>query len=173
MLAFPAFLLLMITYLVLALALIGQLYFAFREKLKDRHRLFGIALLIAVLLLTFLFPTGLINFDRLEGEDLLVAEREGVANCMTTLKLKEHNKFIEREVCFGVTETKGHYELKNDTIFFANASLGRDGSDYYKFAVIKPSNSNNGKILGALIRYKGIDDTSANALGIIKNDLIK
>ena len=92
---------------------------------------------------------------------------------MTTFKLKKDNKFVERSVCFGVTETKGNYQLKGDTIFFSNVSLGRGDKDYYEFAIIKKSDSQNKKTLGDLIRYKNHSDTTGHELWIIKNDLTK
>jgi hypothetical protein len=82
---------------------------------------------------------GLVDFDKLEGDELLVAEREGSANCMTVLKLKDDLSFRERNVCFGVTETTGTFHIQNDTIFFSNVNLGRHEGEFYKFAVIKPS----------------------------------
>lgn len=171
LIAFPVFMFLVVVYLALAIGLVVQIFFAIKEKLSDRQRLFIIALLTAVLALIFFFPNGLLNFDRYEGKDLLVAEREGAANCMTTLKLKESNKFIERSVCFGVTEIKGNYKLKNDTIFFTNVTFGRDENEYYKFAVIKQTENKNETTLGDLVRYKSYSDTTGNELWIIKNEL--
>lgn len=170
--AFPAFLLLVLAYLTLAVGLCVQLYFAIREKFADRQRLADIFFLTIVLTLTFFFPKGLISFDSLEGKDLFIAQREGAANCVTTFKLKENNKFIERSVCFGMTEIKGDYTLKADTIFFINVQLSRYEDEYYKFAIIKPSDSKNGEILGDLMRYNSYSDTTRDVLWIIKNDLI-
>ena len=95
-LAFPFFLLLVVVYLILVVLVFRQLFFAIRKKLKDKQKLGVIGALTIVLTLTFLKPNGLINFDKFQGKDLLVAEREGAANCMTTLKLKENNPFTER-----------------------------------------------------------------------------
>ncbi len=171
--AFPAFIFLLTVYYVLAAVLIVQLFFAIREKFSDRKQIFVITLLTLVLTLTFFYPKGLISFDTLEGKVLLVAQREGAADCLTTFKIKEDNKFVERSVCFGVTETKGNYQVKNDTIFFSNISLGRDDKEYYEFAVIKKQDIQNKRILGDLVRYKNFYDTIGNKLWIIKNDLIK
>src|SRR5262245_33920223 len=111
MLAFPAFLLLVMVYGILLIALAWQLFQAGKEKFSDRSRLLIIVSLTAVLALTYFMPAGLIDFDILEGEDLLVAEREGTANCMTTFRFKEHLTFRERTVCFGVDEVKGTYHI--------------------------------------------------------------
>jgi len=171
--AFPAFLVLVAIYFGLAIALIRQLYLAVREKLVDKSRLLLIGLLTIVLALTFIKPFGLINFDKLEGDNILIAEREGAANCMTTLKLKDDFTFRERNVCFGVTEIKGNYHLQNDTIYFDNVSVGRHENEFYKFAVVKPSEFDNSKILCDLIRYKDLTDTIGHKLWITKNELNK
>ena len=92
---------------------------------------------------------------------------------MSTLKLRGDKSFIERSVCFGVTETKGTYNLKGDTIFFENISLGSRESDFYKFAVIELRESKNENYLGDLVIYKDNSDTTRIALSIIKNDLTK
>ncbi len=171
--AFPVDLLLVIAYLILGFLLLRQLFFAFKEKFKNKQRLLIIGTLVIILTMTFLKPNGLINFDKLQGKDLLVAEREGAANCMTTLKLKDNNTFIERTVCFGVMETKGNYELKGDTIFFKDIGLVRHESGHYKFAVIQKSDSVKSKYLGNLVMYKSYSDTIKRELWITKNELTK
>lgn len=171
--AFPAFLILAVVYLGLAIALLRQVYFAIKEGFTDKPRLLIIGLLTLVLVLIFFRPFGLIDFDKLEGDNILIAEREGAANCMTTLKLKDDFTFRERNVCFGVTETKGNFRFQNDTIYFDNVSVGRHESEFYKFAVIKPSKFDNSKFFGYLIRYKDLADTTGHELWITKNELNK
>ena len=171
--AFPVFLILVIIYFGLAISFIRQIYFGIREKLKDKSRLLIILLLALVLTFTFFKPFGLINFDELEGDNLLIAEREGAANCMTTFKLKDNFTFRERNVCFGVTEIKGNYHLQNDTIYFDNVSVGRHENEFYKFAVIKPSKFNKDGKHFDLTRYKSLTDTVGHELWITKNDLNK
>lgn len=123
-----------------------------------------------VLIVTFLYPGGLVDFEKYEGKDLLVARAEGSANCMTTLKLKEGNKFVERSVCFGIREVKGHYKIKRDTIFFDRIDYPESG-DYYAFAVIKQSDSTELNALGNLVRFKDYKDSVGKKLPIIKNIL--
>jgi hypothetical protein len=65
--AMPAFLILVLFYLGLAIALLRQLYFAFKEKFADKLRLVTLGLITTVLCLTFIFPFGIITFDRLSG----------------------------------------------------------------------------------------------------------
>jgi hypothetical protein len=171
--AFPAFLILVVIYLGLGIALVKQIYSLIKEKLTDKKRMITIGLLTFVILVTFLRPFGIIDFDKLEGENILVAEREGAANCMTRLKLKDDFTFKERIVCFGVSETKGNYRFQNDTIYFDNVSVGINEDDFYKFAVVKPSKFfANGKHYD-LIRYKGLTDTIGHELWITKNELNK
>lgn len=171
MFAMVTLLFLILYFLVLIVLLLGQTFFAIREKLKNGQRLFLIGLMTVVLGLSFFYPGGLINFDKFERDSLLIAQREGAANCMTTLKLRDDKTFIERNVCFGVTETTGSYNIKDDTIFFEKVSLGRHKSEYYKFAVIKNRETKTEKYLGDLVRYKDYSDTTGIALWIIKNEL--
>lgn len=171
--AFPTFLILVIFFLGLGFALIRQIYFLIKEKFADKTRLINIGLLTIVLTLTFLKPFGLIDFDKLEGDNILIAEREGAANCMTTLKLKDNFTFSERSVCFGVTEIKGNYRLQNDTIYFDNVSLGRHENEFYQFAVVEQSKFNNDGKHFDLKRYKSLTDTIGHELWITKNELNK
>lgn len=171
--AFPTFFILIGYFLTLSVLLLIQFFFAIKEKFIDKQRLVLIATMTFVLATSFLFPSGLINFSTFERDSLLIAQREGAANCMTTLKLKADNKFVERNVCFGVTETTGNYSLKNDTIFFEKVSLGRHENDFFEFAVIKKREHTNGNSWSEIVRYKNYSDTTGRALTITKNELTK
>jgi len=171
--AIPAFVLLVAVYFGLAVALLRQIYFSVKEKFKQNHRFILIGLLTTVLLLTYLKPLGIVDFDKFEGTDILIAEREGAANCLTTLKLKDDYTFRERIGCFGVSEIKGTFRVANDNIYFDNIQLGRNEESFYKFAVIKPTKFDNPQIFGDLIRYKDLTDTAGHFLWITKNDLSK
>jgi hypothetical protein len=166
-------LLLIITFLVLTVLLFKQIYISIKEKFIDKQRLILIVILILTLGLTFFFPGGIINFEKFESNSILIAQREGVANCMTTLRLKANKKFNERNVCFGVNDITGTYYLKEDTIFFDYDSKNRQGKRYYKFAIIKNIGTNNTKHKGELVRYIDYSDTTGITLWIIKNELIK
>ncbi len=169
--AIAAFVLLVAVYIGLAVGFLQQLYFLWKEKFKQKGRLYLAGLLLAVLLLSSLWPSGLINFDKLEGRDVLVAEREGAVNCVTILKLKENFTFRERTGCFGTTEVRGTFRLVNDTVYFENVRPARDDTSFYKFAVIRPSKFDNPKILADLIRYKDKSDTAGHLLWITRNEL--
>ena len=66
--AMPAFLILVLVYFILGIALLRQLFFAFKEKFADKFRLTTLGILAAVLGLTFFFPSGIINFDRTDDD---------------------------------------------------------------------------------------------------------
>jgi hypothetical protein len=171
--AFPVFLILVIIFLGLGVALIRQIYFLVKENFKDNKRIIDIGLITLILTLIFLKPYGLIDLDKLEGDNILIAEKEGSANCMTTLKLKDNFKFSVRSVCFGITEIKGKFRLQNDTIFFDYVNVGRHENELYKFGIVNLSNSNNSKSIPYLTIYKKLTDTNGHKLWITKNDLNK
>jgi hypothetical protein len=170
--AFPMFLFLLIFYLGIGVVLVKQIYFLVKNKTLDKTRLITIGILILVLILTFLKPSGIIDFERFESDNILIAEREGSANCMTTLKLKEDFTFSERSICFGINEIKGNYHLQNDTIYFDKVSIVRN-DDFYEFAVMNPSKSNKDDNHFDLILYKSLKDTVGHKLWITKNNLNK
>lgn len=170
-LTFPAFFILFIVYVGLGIALIRELYFAFKDNFKDKKRILTIGLLITVLTLTFLKPFGFINFEEFEGKNVLIAEREGVAGCIMTLKLKDNNEFTAKGVCFGMTEINGNYKFKNDTIYFENVELGRGEKEFYKYAVIKPLKFYSDNKHFELLSYKSKSDTIGHRLKVTLNEL--
>ncbi len=163
----PISLILFLIYFVLCIVTIRYLYFAFNERFKNKERMFSIGLLLIVLTLTFIKPFGIIDFEKFESKTILIAEREGVAGCSMTLKLKENKKFTAKSVCFGMTETIGSYEIKNDTIYFYDVELGRDEDEFYKFAVLKPSKINH----FSLLCHKSKNDTIGHGLKVTLNEL--
>lgn len=167
----PILLILIVVYLGLGVLLLTQMFILISEKFTDKSRLVNVILLAVVLTLTFFYPLGLVDFDTLEGENILIAEREGSANCMVTLKLKDNVTFKRRSVCFSVSEKKGDYHLQNDTIYFDNTNLQSHGNEFYEFAVIEPSKfDKDGKNFN-LICYSSLTDTVGFELQIIKNEM--
>ncbi len=173
MFAMVTSLLLALYFLILTVLLLQQTYFSIREKLKNRPRLLLIGVMTVVLSFSIIYPSGLINYSRFESNSVLIAQREGAANCKATLKLRADKTFIERNVCFGVSETTGTYKVKGDTIFFENILLGRHEDEYYKFAVIGNREIENKEQLGDIIRYLDHSDTTGTRLWIVKNYLTK
>jgi hypothetical protein len=109
----------------------------------------------------------MIDFEKIESKNVLIAEREGVAGCSMTFKLKENKKFTAKSVCFGMTETIGSYDIKNDTIYFYDVELGRDENEFYKFAVLKPLKINH----FSLLSFQSKNDTIGHGLKVILNEL--
>lgn len=167
----PVLLILIVMYLGLVLLLLTQISILISENFTNKSRLINVILLALVLTLTFFYPLGLFDFDKLEGENILIAEREGSANCMITLKLKDNFTFKSRSVCFGVTETKGEYHLQNDTIYFDNTNLQSHGNEFYAFAVIEPSKFGKDGENFNLQCYSDLTDTVGFELQIIKNEI--
>ena len=167
----PISLILFLIYFVLCIVTIRSLYFAFNERFKNKERMFSIGLLLIVLTLTFIKPFGIIDFEKFESKTILIAKREGVAGCSMTLKLKENNKFTAKSVCFGMTETIGKYDIKNDTIYFYDVELGRNENEFYKFAVLKSSKKFNNIKYFTLLSFKSKNDTIGHGLKVKLNDL--
>lgn len=166
-------LLLIIVWMTLAGLFFSHLVMLIIEKFRNRHRLIVAAALFVAVSTSFLKPTGLIDFDRLSGKDLFIAMREGAANCQTILKLKDNNTFVERNVCWNISEIKGSYTIKGDTVFFTNVKPNRSNAKYYLYATILKKNKiehGSYKTVGDLVLYKDKKDTTGHILWITKND---
>jgi hypothetical protein len=172
LIAMITFLALIIIYIGLVLALIRQLYFCFKEKFRDKNRNILLCIMVTVLALTYFKPTGVIDFDRLQGDDILIAEGEGAASCKTILKLKDDFSFRQRTVCFGVSEIKGHYNIINDTIYFKDVNIYGSEDYFFESAVITTDKSENPN-LQYLTRYKSKNDNIGDAIYITKNNIYK
>lgn len=155
---------LFLLFATLGIALFYHIIKSISEEFKSKSRNILLLILTLVIGLTIYKPFGLVNFDKIEGKNLFIAYAEGSANCMTTLKLKEKGKFIEKIGCFGVSITKGTYALKNDTIWFSNILKGKG---YYKFGVIMSLKNNEEKVL----LYHNENDTIPLNLLVSKNEL--
>ena len=86
--AFPIFIILFILFFLLCIELIRQIYISIRDKFTEKRRNFLLTFMFITLTLIIIKPTGIINFEKLEGENLYFAQAEGAANCTSTLKLK-------------------------------------------------------------------------------------
>ncbi len=159
---FPVITFLGLTFIAHCIVLTLQFFLGIKERFQDKSRNITIAVFILLLGLIYLKPRGLINFESLQGKDVLIANREGAANCMTTLKLKEDLTFKEKSVCFGTSETTGSYALKNDTIYFHNIQPTRNSSGFYKFALINRTE---------ISLYESTNDSLPLKLFVTKNEL--
>lgn len=125
-------------------------------------------LIIPVLFFYLIMQTAC--FGKAASKELLVASREGAANCMTVLTLKEDSSFVEKNVCFGRWQVKGNWSLKGDTILFSNVQPGREKGKYFEYALIKDSKVERNGIIGDLVLYKDETDTTGKTIWITKND---
>ena len=140
---------LMITIVVLILIGIYQIYKYVSEEQKIKFRLINISLIVLVSVLTYFKPLGLIDFKIFEGENVLYAMREGVANCTTSIRLKEGNRFKKTSICFGIDHYWGDYEIVNDTIKFNYDKISEEnGRD--DFAIVQITNDTTDKRLGVI-----------------------
>lgn len=168
----PVTILLFISFVTIAILTAIQLFIGvMRERLSNQARLVHSAGSTAALILVFLFPFGIIRDETLQGNDLLVASREGAAKCTTTLRLTTDGKFCERSICFGVTETSGAYKLRGDTIRFEDVCTGRNEEEYYEYAVLRGADPNQPHSHTELVRFKNESDTVGHVLWVSENHL--
>ena len=104
-------------FIILGIALYQIVKLAL-ESPKYYQRLVFAGVIIILNFLSLAEPMGLIDWEKYESENLLVADREGTANCRTILKIKADNKFKYISRCFGVDFHLGTYKFKNDTLHF-------------------------------------------------------
>jgi len=69
-LAFPFLIFRVVAFIILAIILLIQIRKGINEKFSDKKRVLTIGLVSLVLVLIYLKPYGIINFDKLKGEDL-------------------------------------------------------------------------------------------------------
>lgn len=155
-LTFPIFIILFILFFLLCAELIRQIYISIRDKFAEKRRNFLLVFMIISLTLILIKPTGIINFEKLEGENFYFAQAEGAANCTSTLKLKKSNKFIYESICFGMEKTKGNYVIDKNTIYFKNFD-----KDKFQFKFGKISNS-------TIDLYREKNDKNPFSIPIIK-----
>ena len=169
-LTFLIFIFLTITFLFLSIVMVILVIKGINEKFANQNRNWTIGIMAGCLGLFLLKPNGIINFDKLEGEDLFIAQRKGAGNCVITFKIKPNHKFKERNICFGVSEVKGKYEIRNDTIFFSEVILPIGVKKYYEYGILQKSKYRDGN---ALFRYRDQSDTIGQEIWITKNELLK
>lgn len=153
---------LFLIFIGLSIALMVYLFMSIREKLQKRESNITTGILIIVLSLTFFMPFGLVNYGAFEAKDILIAQREGVANCTITLKLKENQQFISKDICFGISQTKGNYFVSGDTVVFEKVNTGRGKEKFYEFGILESEKEKR------LILYRDKQDTVGLKLIILK-----
>lgn len=146
----PIFIVLFMIFFILSIELIRQVYISSRDKFTNKKRNFLLLFMTLSLLLIIIKPTGIINFEKFEGKNLYFAQVKGSANCTSTIKLKQNNKFTYESICFGIEKTKGFYEIKNDTIHFKDFDkrkfqfkYGKINSKFNTIDLFREKNDNN------------------------------
>lgn len=114
--------------LILIFVFLLKLGGLFIDKFNNRNNNISVIIIGLVLTLCFLFPLGIIRNTDFDPDYYLVANREGAANCQTTIILGIDKTFIERSVCFGVDRELGTYEVRNDTVFLTFDDKSNFGS---------------------------------------------
>jgi hypothetical protein len=158
-----------VIFLVLFITLLYQVYLIVKERVKNKQRLYLVFTIISLLSLSAYKPYGIINYEQFEGNDLVIASNEGAANCTTTFKMKENNKFSIRDVCFGIDKITGTYQVYKDTIKLA----ARFNNSKYKFGIIKKVRTPDNYIFTDLSLYKSPQDTTPIHVTVTKNLLFK
>ncbi|MCX2573550.1 hypothetical protein [Pedobacter sandarakinus] len=140
-----------------------------KKRKLGQNNAWLIAALVFIISSTAYSPTGLVNFDEFEGTDILVAAKEGAANCTSTVKLKSNGKFSHTQICFGVERTKGKFRTENDTIFFVNHT-DQHHDEYYRFAIIGKRKIAQ-HTMDVLLLYHSKADKIPQELLIVQNNL--
>lgn len=167
---FQTLLFLSVIYLLLIIAWFRQMIFLFKEKWRNKSRLINTILLALILgLIGYIFPdrTALYPSDQ---PYILIAGREGAANCTTTIKLKKDFTFKVQDICFGIRVVVGKYRIMNDTIYLAYDENGESKGERYQFARIEELKYATGNPL-ALKLYRDQYDTAGFDYFIMKNEL--
>lgn len=157
---------LILSYLLLFFFILRIIFFSIKHKINDKYYLLYLLFLSFVLICPIVFPGGIINFEKYESENSIIAQREGVANCINTLKIKVDGRFVERAVCFGITEYSGKYKQFGDTLFFEYDDKLKTDLKRFEYAIIKRKVSTEN--IGTLTKYIGKKDTIGIVYTIIK-----
>jgi hypothetical protein len=168
-LMFPMLFVFIISMPITVILWFRQLYLVIKEKFSDKRRIYSM-LCVAILLGCIITqPYGIIDFEKMESKDVLLADREGVAGCQSYIKLKKDMSFYIKSICFGVSKVSGNYTLINDTIRFKTST-----PDYFKFGIIKPDTTiSQIKKRDILYLYRSAKDPHPLWMFITKNDLKK
>lgn len=150
---------------ILGIILIIQIVKLFLEKFGDKSRIISTLVLVATLTVTSIYPLGIINYEDLQGEDMLIANIEGAANCQTVLKIKKNNKFIQTSLCFGVDKWSGTHQIIGDTIKLSyNDTV--DLNDKFAYGIIKWTKNKEYIKIGQILMYQNYKDTIGLPLNI-------
>ncbi|MCB9330919.1 MAG: hypothetical protein H6574_07555 [Lewinellaceae bacterium] len=143
-------------WFVLFCILLYQFIILTIENPKHYQRLNYIGLIFLINLISLAKPKGLIDWEKFEGENLMVAEMEGTANCRVIIKLRENNIFKYSKSCFGIDFHFGTYKLSNDSIYFElKNNVGY--MDTLSYATLLKSGTDSTKLLQMNL-YRNFED---------------
>jgi hypothetical protein len=103
-------------FLALILMNVFSLIKLSKKSLKN-SKCFPPLIYTLTIILSIIYPSGVIDYEQFQSEIILSADREGVANCMTRLYFRKDNSIEEKQYCFGYYYKKGHYVRKQDIFF--------------------------------------------------------
>ena len=119
-----------ILFVVLFVMLGYHMFQAIRERFINRQRIYLIVIITFTLALSAYEPRGLINYNLLNGEPVLYANRKGAGSSSSNLYLYENGKFRSLYICFGISSVTGEYKIIGDSIVFTSSN-----DNFYKYAI--------------------------------------
>lgn len=156
--------------LVLTICLLCQLYLTIKERLQNRPRVYLVSIMSLLLGLIFVKPSGIIDFEKFEGKEVLTAWSEGVDGCGEGIILKENEVFYMKSICFGAEDKmRGTYAIQNDTIKLKFSTLA-GFTKQYEYGLFK---LNDKKRRNEVLLYASKKDTMPYRLTVFKDELIK
>ena len=159
----------LIDYMVLLVGLIYQLFLLAKNWQVNKTWAWKLLIVSGLLVTIALKPDGVIDYEKFGSKDVLFAQRIGAASCASTLRLKYKGEFQFIETCFGVSESTGSYDVKNDTIYFKFS--GQTFNRKFEFGVYKPGEFHYHGIngVGEILLFRSTKDTLPFILPVYKN----
>jgi hypothetical protein len=161
---------LIIAFLSLMVVLLVQIVLIIIGRFKNKEKNISTAVLASVLLLSILFPYGIVDSAIFEEPNLIYAQYEGVANCTETLKIKQSGRFKHSSICFGVDEYEGAYKIIGDTIKLQYESKAPLQSKL-AYGIIKLDSIVSENDIGTIMYYRDLRDEKPIPLTIAQYDL--
>jgi len=162
-----------LVFLILLIVLIFHIVKAFKENFAkfDRNMFVLIMSVFLVLIAVKLsVKSDKMSYNLFHGKDILLAKYRSVEGCEKTIRLKPNNRFKFTFQCFMTFDTRGKYELRNDTIYFSDLMLRNGGNAYYKYAVFVKSSEDDDND-EYLYFYRSFNESYPDKLKVIKNEI--
>jgi len=162
--------LLIIGFLSLIVVLLVQIVLIIIGRFKNKEKNISTVVLASVLLLSILFPYGIVDSATFEEPNVIYAQYEGVANCTETLKIKKSGQFKHSSICFGVDEYEGTYKIIGDTLKLQYESKAPLQSKL-AYGIIKLDSIVSENDIGTIMYYRNLRDEKPIPLTIAQYDL--